>query len=716
MFITDQPIETHKEDVLERHAFAKALAGAILGYNQSGSISVGLYGEWGSGKTSIINMALEEIESISSQKKKHSMPFIIKFNPWNFSDQNQLIHQFFNELSSVLNRNNLEEKQSKLGRAIQTYARFFEPLSYMPTVSFIGEAAKAVKNIGIATEKAGEANAKDINAVKSELNSLLKELDTKLIIVIDDIDRLNNTEIRQIFQLIKSLADFPNTTYLLSFDKNVVINALKKVQEGSGNKYLEKVVQVPFEIPQMSKREVERLLFSKLDELIHDLPEERWNQIYWGNIYHSGLKHFYNNIRDVNRYLNSLSFGFSLVKDEVNPIDFIAITAIQVFIPNLYESIKTNKDLFVGKSISHQQTEDLREKERSSIETIVGEVEEIQSDILQDFLKRLFPKLENIVYSHSSFEDWRKEGRLCSPDIFDTYFKLFIPKDEIPLKEIKRILSTGSNMRSFSRELIKLNKDGKIIRFLERMEDYTSDGIPEKNIATIITALMNIGDKFPEGDNSFFATSTSMRILRLLYQLSHRFKEQEKRFEIFNKAIENTTNSLHTIVNEIGVQCQQHGKYGFKERPEAPEKMTVNQAQLEKLVALALRKVEDWAKTDKLAKHKHLLSILYMWRCWDSPKRVNKYVNSIIKKDNDLIVFITHFLSKVKSHTLNDYVDRIKWQINLDNVAETVKLEDVEKRIRKIQSSKKYKKLKDKEKLAIKTFLDTYDGKIENRF
>ena len=96
----------------------------------------------------------------------------------------------------------------------------------MPTVSFIGKIAKALKDVGKATEKAGEKSSKNLSAVKSELNILLRDIDTKIIIVIDDIDRLNNTEIRQIFQLVKSLADFPHTIYLLSFDKNVIINGL----------------------------------------------------------------------------------------------------------------------------------------------------------------------------------------------------------------------------------------------------------------------------------------------------------------------------------------------------------------------------------------------------------------------------------------------------------------------------------------------------------
>lgn len=712
MFRADQPINTHKEDLLGRHSFSKALAKAILSYEQNDSISVGLFGEWGSGKTSIINMALEEIKFISAK----SEPFIIKFNPWNFSDQNQLIHQFFNELSMTLCRVDSEGRHANLGRTIQKYSRFFEPFSLVPTLSLIGDAAKAVKNVGIAAEKAGEEGAKNLSIVKRELNDLLKEIDTKLIIVIDDIDRLNNTEIRQIFQLVKSLADFPNTIYLLSFDKDVVINALKKVQEGSGNEYLEKVVQVPFEIPQISIREVENFLFKKLDELIKDIPEQRWDQTYWGNVYYSGLKHLFKNIRDVNRYLNSLTFGFHLVKEEVNPIDFIAITAIQVFMPNLYKNIKDNKDLFAGIKNSYRKSEGVRDKEQSRIELILNQVDELQYDILTDFLKRLFPRLENVVYSHSFLEDWRKKGRICSPDIFDTYFKLFIPQDEIPLREIERILSFGNDVKSFSSELIKLNQDNKIIRFLERMEDYTREDIPEDNIPSVVCALMDVGDLFPEGERGFLKIGTPMRILRLFYQLSHRFQDNETRFKIFVDAIEKAKRSLYTIVNEIGVQCQQHGKFGFKEKPELSEKTTVSSDQLDKLVKLGLSKIKEWAKSGKLAEHSHLLSILFMWRRWSDQNHVNEYVHSLIKSDTGLIKFIEHFLYDVRSHGMKDYIESVKWHINLESVASFVELNDVDNRFRKILSSKNYNELEDKKKLAIETFIDTRDGKIKDRF
>jgi predicted KAP-like P-loop ATPase len=709
MFSPDQPISTQKADLLGRNAFANELAKSILGYEQIDSISVGLFGEWGSGKTSMVNMVIEALEEETEHR-----PLIMKFNPWNFSDQNQLIQQFFNELSLILCRDSKTQKQIKIGKAIQKYSSFFEPLSYVPVVSNIGKAATIFKRIGRATEKAGEAKGKNIGIIKNELNCLLKEIDTKLIIVIDDIDRLNNSEIRQIFQLVKSLADFQNTIYLLSFDKNVVINALKKVQEGSGNDYLEKVVQVPFEIPQISKKELEHFLFNKMNDLIKDIPEEHWNQTYWGNIYHSGLKHLFKNMRDVNRYLNTLSFNFCLVKNEVNPIDLIAITAIQIFITSLHKIIKNNKELFSGVSDTYTTNSDkILEEEKTKLTDILSHIDELPSDITRDFLQRIFPKLESVGYSESILDSWRKKGRICSPDIFDTYFRLFIPQDELSLREIERIIKTGSDSETFSMELLELNRKNKIIQFIERMEDYTKEDIPEENIAPIICVLMDIGDLFPPGERGMLQFDTPMRLLRIFFQLSHRFDEQNKRFEIFSNSINRANQSIYTLVHEVQVQCQQHGKHGFDKERESSKKTTVTPEQLDELVKMALTKIKEWADDGKLAQNENLLSILFTWQKWDEPNEINKFVQSLVATDEGLVQLVKKFLHDVKSYGTKDYVGKVTWKINLENIATFMKLEDVEKRLRKIYDSPEYSSLGEKERLAIKTFIDTIDGKVD---
>ncbi|MEA3454230.1 MAG: hypothetical protein U9R12_04785 [Candidatus Caldatribacteriota bacterium] len=298
---------------------------------------------------------------------------------------------------------------------------------------------------------------------------------------------------------------------------------------------------------------------------------------------------------------------------------------------------------------------------------------------MKDFLKILFPKLESIYgYSHFGNDwmyNWRRDCRICSPDIFDIFFRFSLPKGEISQKEIETILSLGNNANSFAEALLKLSKDKRrIIRFLERLEDYTQSDIPEENIEPIITALMDIGDLFPEGDSGFFGIDTPMRILRLCYQLSHRFDSYEKRFKIFKNAIKKATRSLYTIVHEIGVQDQQHGKYGFKESPKPKEKLTVNSEKLEKLEKLACEKIEDWAKDGRLKKHRHLPAILFRWKEWGQRKKINSFINNTIKSEDGLIDFVTSFLNKSISHGMSDYVGKIDWRINLKNVEEFVDL------------------------------------------
>jgi len=723
MFKPDQPIKSHKEDKLDRFSFAQSLGNAILSYKEKDSIVIGLFGAWGSGKTSILNMALEHIDLVSKNKTDDEKPIIVRFNPWNYSDQNQLVTQFFKQLSVVLRRPNYAGEVKKAGEKMEAYANFLVPLKLIPVLGQYAEIAKdAVKTVGIAAKSWGDLESNDLNAIRADLNKLLAKQTHKIIVVIDDIDRLNNTEIRQIFQLIKSLGDFPNTIYMLAFDRDVVKNALEKVQGGSGIGYLEKVVQIPFEVPLISKQEVERLLFGKLDELIKDLPEGKWNQNYWINIYNSGLKYFFGNIRDVTRYINSLRFSFEIVKGEVNTIDFFAITGVQVFFPEVYYGIRDNKDIFSGKfDSSTGRDEDIKEQAKKRCDEIIDRVNKSQQEVMKELLKILFPKLEDIYgYSHfgnGGTYNWRRDCRICSPDIFEIFFRFSLPKGEISQKEIETILSSGNNAGLFAETLLKLGEDKRrIARFLERMEDYTRSDIPEENIEPIIAALMDTGDLYPEGNSGFFETDTPMRILRICYQLIHRFDDCEKRFNILEQAIQKATRSLYTLVHEVSVLGQEQGKFGSKESPEPKDKLTINAEQLERLEKLACDKIENWAKDGRLEKHKHLPIILFSWKEWGQKKRIIIFISNMIKSDDGLIDLVSSFLTKSISHGMSDYVGKIKWRINIKNIEEFVDLKEVEPRIRKISSSSDFEQFDARKKLAIRTFLDTIDGKIKERF
>lgn len=160
-YVADKPIEKADEDLLGRSDFAKQFGKSISEYDSEDGLVIGLYGKWGSGKTSIINMAISEIsvyedeaqkienekwysrlykrirKSDTSQKTEEDQnhnPIIIRFSPWNYSDKNNLISLFFHELKNKLGVTKKEKRKEKIGKAISQYSDIIDALSIIPAV------------------------------------------------------------------------------------------------------------------------------------------------------------------------------------------------------------------------------------------------------------------------------------------------------------------------------------------------------------------------------------------------------------------------------------------------------------------------------------------------------------------------------------------------------------------------------------------------------
>jgi predicted KAP-like P-loop ATPase len=250
------------------------------------------------------------------------------------------------------------------------------------------------------------------------------------------------------------------------------------------------------------------------------------------------------------------------------------------------------------------------------------------------------------------------------------------------------------------------------------MEDYTETVVPGEDIGPIIEVFMDLGDLFPESQHSMFGTDTPMRLLRLSYQLIHRFSDQAKRFEIFKSAITNANQSIFTVSHEVGVQCQQHGKYNLKStEPDPEDQRTVNSTHLLELEWLAQEKIEAWARDGRLSAHPRLVSILYDWKRWSPPgeKDVRAFVNELLTTNEGLVTVITGFTGRQYISGYSDYVSREKSTISLDALEEWVSVADIEPRVRSIVRSDRFTTLTADQQRALKTFLDTVDGKERQR-
>ena len=102
MFDADRPITNSAQDKLNRTLFAKNLARCMLGHKDPNSFVVGLYGGWGTGKTSLLNLTLEELHAAGSNMLDEEKPIVLNFSPWSYSGQDLLIYNFFRRLSSTL--------------------------------------------------------------------------------------------------------------------------------------------------------------------------------------------------------------------------------------------------------------------------------------------------------------------------------------------------------------------------------------------------------------------------------------------------------------------------------------------------------------------------------------------------------------------------------------------------------------------------------------
>lgn len=682
MFQPDKPIKLCSEDSLGRKEFARSLCLKILEIQKKDSLVIGLYGQWGSGKTSLINMIIECIEKTSGLDD-NCKPIIVRFNPWNFSEQNQLIVHFFDQLSSTLGKGNNSKVLKDAGKLLQTYAKIVKPLTYIPGIGEIASLSSDLcESIGDASTKSGEYIEKDLNGLKEELSRILEQLDRKIIIVIDDIDRLSQSEIKQVFKLVKVIADFPNTIYVLAFDDQIVTKNLNEQLDVSGRDYLNKIVQVSFNIPYVKQYKINRILFNELNRILSTLPEsytKYFDELYWSNIYHSGFKNFFKNIRDINRFSNSLEFNMSLMHKEesmeVNPIDFIAIESIRVFCPEFYSFMKSRNNLFT-------YIENRENSAKEEIEAALDKVDKSYRSDLRSLLFVLFPQMSTIFGNMSYAEDfqsiWNKQLRVCATDYFDAYFTLIPGGDEEELSqyELDLILKQIKDSEQFENSLLEYITNKKIHRVLERLQDYTDDEnyISVKYAENIVQVLFDISDLLPnEPKGTWYLGGASTDAKRVIFQILKRQQETTKNYEL----LKNTISHSKGLAGPVGII--------FSESKSQDENRLIPADTLKELQDLCVSKMKEFGEEGRLIDNESFVSILFRWKEWDDSKSWETYVEKLISTDEGLIKFVKKFPCEVYSQTLGDYGYKTIKKFNYKNLNKFIELQRVKNRLQKVK-------------------------------
>ena len=422
----DAPLTDPKQDRFDREPFSRRIAETIARRRDPSSMVLAIYGPWGDGKTTVLNF----IRSVLSEDPS---VVCVDFNPWRLEGEDALLRGFFSTLAEAIDTQ-LENRAQKVGELLKRYSFILKPI---PGASGFGEFASG----------AGELmSAVSLNGLRSQISSILRSAKKRVVILIDDIDRLERSEIQAVFRLVKLTADFDYVTYVLAFDESMVAAAIGErfsadpaAHRAAGTMFLEKIVQVGLHLPPAGSPEIRRFALEQVIEALRvsrtELKEK--DRAEFGRNFHLCLALRIKTPRSATRYGNILQFSLGLLQGEVNAADLMMIEGIRTFYPQLYTAIRQKREFVLAcpKNDSSTLEDFIRKSDPSVVE------EEVRG--VACALEALFPRTKKLhTYDQEWDVAWSFEKRLCSAQYFDRYFSYAVKGDDVSDLALEDLLNS----------------------------------------------------------------------------------------------------------------------------------------------------------------------------------------------------------------------------------------------------------------------------------
>lgn len=439
MKITSDKIPDKKEDLLGRKEFATEISNALIAYSKKNTdgITISITGEWGSGKSTLLHYLKNHLK----EKGNKDSTKIIEFNPWIFYKEGNIKEAFLIHFALALK--DFKTTATDISKRVKDFVSAF---------GFLKNINAVAGNIQGGLEKALESFSKNnsIPEIKEEIEKALLKSKQKIFILIDDVDRLTQSEILELLQVVSLVMNFSNVYYILAFDKEIVINAIDKEYGNRGLDYLEKIIQVDYSIPIIKKERLDTLFFQMLSDVSSDYKivfdnttiKSLWN--------HHGLAEYFTTIRDFKRFFNSLIFRLPCIADDINTSDFLAIEAIRLFDNEGYKMFYS----FYGTNFRKRDMPDPIFKEEQFKQFIQP---------TSDIIKAIFPE--------SALDHLRTDTnlkRIHDPAYFERYFSLLRNESDISEKLFKEFMQRPDVRNNILLEAIRFDR---IKNLLKRLND-----------------------------------------------------------------------------------------------------------------------------------------------------------------------------------------------------------------------------------------------------
>jgi len=673
----DRPIETEAEDQFGMVDFARAVAGALEGISDPFGTVLGLQGPWGSGKTGVVNLVRSTLRETSDDIE------IVIFNPWWFSSADDLTPLFFSEVAAALPEEDAETIKPKL-RTLGARLGRHAGLLGGAVEAISGGATGGLASSGLATLAEIINPDRSVTEEHAGLTDALSKQERRILVIIDDLDRLDAVQILETLKLIKSAGQLPNVMYLLVYDRAIVDRALEHLAPSEAPQYLEKIVQASFTMPSALAEDLREWLYAALGRIIGVAETGPEKHLY--NLLQSIVLPAVKSPRDAGRLANVLSAAWPSVSEVANAADFVAIETLRLFSPAVHEAIQRNRALVLGES-SGSEPEKISAEQLDAL-LLNGVPDDRQQD-LRYGLARLFPKLsgpwENHHLGYDASNEWRRDRRICSESYFDTYFRLSCGEQAGALQQVNRLLEVLGDEEE---RVALLRRSAGTVRpkggtmaavLLEELNAQASD-IDKTQIAGLVQALFEAADDLMvQEDESwdFIRENNERRLHWLVNRLVwERFEEQE-RDEIFSSALE--TASLGWGTDFVRRCVRQYDSEGEQSDPPLVSLKCASDMQQR-----ILERLDESAKDGTLLRVPDLDHTLFSWMYLGKGNRDEKVKAWVTRQLDDvptLARFAECFIGQVKSSTFGDRVAVVRDYVRLADLKWIVDPDDFLQRV-----------------------------------
>ena len=326
-FLLDVPITRASQDLLGRNELAKEIADKIKKVKTNdGSFSLGIESAWGNGKTSFINLLYENIKS--------SDTVIFRFNPWTYDKNTNLIDAFFIQLSE-----NLKVYNFDLAATLLDYASILSS-------SNIGYVSPIFKTLTF-------CGGKSIELKYDEISQDIKNIDKQIVVIIDDLDRLDSNEILTILKLIRNIANFPNIIFISAYDREYLTELLSKNNIYKCDIYLDKIFQLEIHLPVYDKKIIKNVFFKEGKTFLQENDIKEYSEVFDDHIFnevHTGfICDMITNLRDIYRFINNFHLSYDSLKGDIVIKDLMNIELLKIKYPYVYDLLANNYELYLTK-------------------------------------------------------------------------------------------------------------------------------------------------------------------------------------------------------------------------------------------------------------------------------------------------------------------------------------------------------------------------------